>query len=526
MPLASQLARSVPVAVLLAALAGCASVSVATDPLKLPAGANQSPVVVSITANTGEVQGFTDMSVHLVPPKGRENETPQYFVLQRKAPDMARDTSLFVGALPPGEYEINALRDATNNKILRLDNGSKKLDSFVVEAGKPVDLGRMIVTPINNHILFGRSERVGSNTLLLERASPQHAALFARAPASGWGHPRLPADRAEEYAASRPLGANCPTELPDGAVVAASRLGVVLRRAPDGRWSALRGPGIDSLLCVTAADLPDAELLAVGEFSTLLRKPPQEDKLLPVATGNLPAGNIVGITGSRKAGWTVGVHSGSTVTVLHTPELHSGNWKPAASLDVGFSFWTGAHHFWMWGDAQRMGYTVTTGPIHELDYASGKWTMLDTPNKAQLREVAFEPSGAVGVLTSAAGGAGGIFAGVFVSNDRARSWKPVEVPYNVKVAPIRHDYAGTMYMAGGALSEPELQVSKDGGKTWTHAAKRSLGRQLLPLRSGELLDFGGAEHGIFSIGHSTDGGRTWEVEYSNFDRRAYEMSRK
>lgn len=57
-------------------------------------------------------------------------------------------------------------------------------------------------------------------------------------------------------------------------------------------------------------------------------------------------------------------------------------------------------------------------------------------------------------------------------------------------------------------------------------APDSLGRQLLPLRSGELLDFGGAEHGIFSIGHSTDGGRTWEVEYSNFDRRAYEMSRK
>ena len=526
MPLSSLLARSVPVAVLLAALAGCSSVSMATDPLKLPAGSTQSPVVVSITANTGEVQGFTDMSVHLVPPKGRESDTPQYFVLQRQAPDMARDTSLFVGALPPGEYEFSGLRDADRNKILRLDHGSKLLGSFVVEAGKPVDLGRLIVTPVNNYILFGRSERVASNTALLERASPQHAALFARTPASGWGHPRAPADRVEEYAAARPLGANCPTELADGSVVAASRLGVVLRRSPSGRWGALRGPGIDSLLCVTAADLPDAELLVVGEFTTLLRKPPREDKLLPVPTGNLPAGNIVGITGSRKAGWTVGVHDGKTVTVLHTADLNAGDWKPVASLDVGFSFWTGAHSFWMWGDAERMGYATSTGPIHELDYASGKWTTLDTPNKANLREIAVEPSGAVGVLTSAAGGAGGIFAGVFISNDRARSWQPVEVPYKVKVAPIRRDYAGTMYMAGGALSEPELQVSKDGGKTWTHAAKRSLGRQLLPLRSGELLDFGGAEYGIFSIGHSADGGRTWQVEYSNFDRKAYEMQRK
>ena len=526
MPLPSQLARSVSVAVLLAVLAGCASVSVATDPLKLPAGANQSPVVVSITANTGEVQGFTTMTVHLVPPKGRESDTTQYFVLERKAPEMARDTALFVGALPPGDYEFSALSDTRTNKILRLNNGSKLLGTFPVEAGKPADLGRLIVTPVNSRIVFGRSARIASNTLLLERASPQHAALFARTPASGWGHPRLPDDKVEEYASAPPLGANCATETADGAVIAASRLGTVLRRAPGGRWGAWHGPGIDSLLCVTPADLPDAELLAVGEFGTLLRKPPGEDKLLPVATGNLPAGNIVAITGNRKAGWTVGVHHGNTLTVLHTADLHAGDWKPIETIDVGFSFWTGLQNFWMWGDSQRMGYTVTAGPIHELDYASGKWTTLDTPNKARLHDFAVEPSGAMGVLTSTSAGVAGIFAGVFVSNDRARSWQPVEVPYNVKVSPIRRDYAGTMYMAGGAFSEPELQVSKDGGKTWTHAGKRGLGRQLLPLRSGELLDFGGAEHGIFSIGHSADGGRTWEVEYSNFDRKAYEMQRK
>lgn len=185
MPLPSQLARSVSVAVLLAVLAGCASVSVATDPLTLPAGANQSPVVVSITANTGEVQGFTTMTVHLVPPKGRENDTPQYFVLERRAPEMARDTALFVGALPPGDYEFSALSDTRTNKILRLNNGSKLLGTFPVEAGKPADLGRLIVTPVNSRIVFGRSARIASNTLLLERASPQHAALFARTPASG-----------------------------------------------------------------------------------------------------------------------------------------------------------------------------------------------------------------------------------------------------------------------------------------------------------------------------------------------------
>lgn len=526
MPLASQLARFAPIVLLLAALTGCATTSVAIDPLNLPPGSGQSPVVVSITANTGQVQGFGEMTVRLLPSKGREGDTPQYFVLHRKAPEMARDTSLFIGALPPGDYEFTSLSDMRSNLILRLGNAAKLLGSFSVEAGKPVDLGRLIVTPVNNNVVFGRSERIASNAALLARSSPSHAVLFAHTPASGWGHPRLEDDKVEEYAIAGPVGANCMTELADGSVVAASRLGMVLRRDAKGRWSRLRGPGIDSLLCVTPADLPDAELLAVGEFGALLRKPPREDRLLPLPTGNLPPGNIVNITGNRKAGWTVAVQNGGAMTILHTPDLHAGVWTPIKRLDVGFSFWTGAVHFWMWGDDQRMGYAVSSGPINELDYASGKWTVLDTPNKAPLRALAVEPSGAIGVLTSGAGGTGGIFAGVFVSNDRARSWQPVEVPFKIKVAPIRRDYAGNMYMAGGALSEPELQVSKDGGLTWNRAASRSLGRQLLPLRSGELLDFGGAEHGIFSISHSADGGRTWNGEYSNFDRRAYEISKK
>jgi len=324
---------------------------------------------------------------------------------------------------------------------------------------------------------------------------------------------------------ARPVGANCATELADGSVVAASRLGIVLRRDASGRWGGMHGPGIDSLLCVTPADLPDAELLAVGEFGTLLRKPPQENRLLPVETGNLPAGNIVAITGSRKAGWTVAVQNATTVKVLHTAQLQSGNWTVIDTLDIGAGFWNGPPSFWMWGDAGRMAYAISPGPIHELDYASGKWSKLDTPNKASLRQLAVEPTGAVGAITSV-GGVAGIFAGVYVSNDHAHSWQPVEVPFKVKLNPIRRGHDGTMYMSGGPFGEPELQVSKDNGKTWTLAAKRDMSRDLLPLRSGELLDFGGAGSGIFSIGHSADGGRTWKTEYSNFDRRAYESSRK
>jgi hypothetical protein len=58
----------------------------------------------------------------------------------------------------------------------------------------------------------------------------------------------------------------------DGSVAVASRLGTVLMRSQQGRWRALRAPGLESVLCVLPVDLPDAELVAVGEFGTLLRK--------------------------------------------------------------------------------------------------------------------------------------------------------------------------------------------------------------------------------------------------------------
>jgi hypothetical protein len=53
-----------------------------------------------------------------------------------------------------------------------------------------------------------------------------------------------------------------------------------------------------------------------------------------------------------------------------------------------------------------------------------------------------------------------------------------------------------------------------------------LGRQLLLLKSGDLLDLDLGQHGIFSLRHSTDLGKTWKVEYSNFDRRAYDARKK
>lgn len=507
-------------------LGACQSTTTARDPLTLPTNSGLSAVVVSITANTGEIRGFTRLSVHRLPAPGEEGQVAQYFLLERQGEDMSRDTALFIGAMPPGRYAFSRLDDDRTSKHLWLRENGKLLGEFTVEAGTALDLGRLIVTPVNNKVVFGRSVRVASNRALLERLSPAHLPLFAAGPVIGWGRERSDGDKVEEYALARPVGAACPTELPNGAVVAASRLGTVHYRSVEGNWRALRGPAIDSLLCVIPADLPNAELLVVGEFGTLLRKPPNEDRLVPVETGNLPPGNLIRIAGNRKAGWYIALEHNKQVTLFHTPDLASGKWAPLQTLDIGFDLWHGKNQFFMWSDAQGLGVANTVGPIHRLDYASGTWTRHDTPGKARLTAVSADPAGSMSALTSPGGGFGGVFADVWISNDKALSWQPVTMPFKIKTAPVQRAWDGAMYAAGGGIGKGELQVSKDQGKTWTLLTEYELGRELLPLRSGKLLDFNFAQFGFFSIGSSADGGKTWVTEYHNFDHQAYEAGKR
>ncbi len=173
-----------------------------------------------------------------------------------------------------------------------------------------------------------------------------------------------------------------------------------------------------------------------------------------------------------------------------------------------------------------MGFTRAVGPIHRLDYASGAWTRHDTPNKARLIALGVDPAGTMSALTSPGGGFGGVFADIWLSNDRAGSWQPVTVPFKIKASPVQRAWDGTMYMAGGVNSTPELQVSKDQGKSWTLLTEYELGRELLPLRSGTLIDFNSAQYGWFTIRSSADGGKTWSTEYHNFDREAFEASKR
>jgi hypothetical protein len=454
-----------------------------------------------------------------------EPDVTQHFILKQVVPGMARDTSLFIGALPPGEYYFDSFSDSKTNKILRIPAASKLLDHFVVGSTTPVDLGRLVVTPLNTNVVYGRSKKVSNNTVLMQRFSPRHAALFAAGTESGWktGPDGSAGDAVEGYAMAKPVGADCITELADGSVIAASRLGTVMRRSSSGRWGGFRSEGLESVLCVIPSDLPDTELIAVGEFNTLLRKPRKENKLVAVDTGDLPPGNLLRIYGSAQAGWVVAQQRDTEITLYHSQQLESGKWTALRKESIAPNFWSGGSAFWTWKTATGFGYVTSAGPFRFYDEKTASWTEAPVPNNARIINISENPNGEFGLLTSPGGGFGGIFATAWFSKDQAKTWKTVELPFKIKAYPVQFTMDGAMLAPGGVMATQELQISRDEGRSWTHHAPYDLERRFVVLKNGDMIDVNGGAFGLFSIRASKDGGKTWHYEYSNFDKAAYDM---
>lgn len=514
----------------LAILTGCAAKGpvVAADPLRMAPTASQSVIVVSVTSNTGQVSGFDEIILRKLPAGGQQTQPAadakveeERFSLLRVAAGISRDTMLFMGVLPVGQFEMVTLSDSRSRKFLNLHNsGRSTLGPFTVTAGRSVDLGRLILTPLNNSMLYGRSSRVTSNQDLLARFSPERMQWFKEAPSTGWNQAHQPGDRVEEYALSRPVGADSLTELDDGTVVAASRLGVVLMRSPEGAWRQLRGAGIESLMGVYPVQLEDADLLAVGEFGTLLRHPIGSDMLVPIDTGNLPPGSLLRIAGNPTVGWFIAHLHDNEVTLYRSATLEGGDWHPMGKEQIGFSFWTGANPYWVWYAQNGFGYTGSKGPLHFLDYATGQWQESPTPSERRILDIRYNPNGTLSILTSPGGGFGGITASVHMSKDMGQHWDSVEVPFTVKLAPVQQTRDGTMLMYGGLHGNQELQISKDQGQSWSHLGNYVPGRVLYPMKSGALLDIDLGQAGVFIIRSSPDGGKSWRTEYSNFNQAA------
>ncbi|ARN18976.1 WD40/YVTN/BNR-like repeat-containing protein [Piscinibacter gummiphilus] len=511
---------------LVVALVGCASVNQVRDPAKSPPRAGESVVVLSLTGNTAQVTALDEITVRQVNQVAGSNVTILH-VLNQVSKGVSRDTSLFAGVLPEGEYEFTVFRNHQTQRFLNLNESMRqRIGKFTVRNGQPVDLGRLILTPVNQLVVVGRSTRVTSNVPLMRRFAPDQMKFFEGELSSGWNTARGDNDRVEEYALQRPVGADHPVELADGRIAAASRLGSVLIRDDQGRWRPVRSDTLDSFLYVMPGHRSDTTLLAVGEFGALMRLPAGSDKLEPLDSGDLPAGNLLFIAGDERAGWYIGHQKDKTLTLFHSAQLEGGRWSPLRQETVGFDFWNGANSIWFWRRPGGFSYAVSEGSIHTLDFASGAWSMTKAPNGNRLVSVEANPNGSIGILTSPGGGFAGIFASLYLSEDLGQHWQEVKPEFKVKVAPPRQLASGTLLVMGGVFGTPELQASQDGGRTWQHRAPFALDRRLVVLPSGALLTVDSGQFGLFSVSRSTDDGATWRVEYSNYDARAAQATAK
>lgn len=519
--------RLIAALALAAALFGCVTKTVATDPTKAAPAAGQSPVVVSITSNTGQIRGFDTIRLTRFTSADANPLAVLHvdkYELRRVAPGMARDTALFVGNLPAGDYMFAELVDTRSNQKLDVHGHLfSSLGTITVKADAPVDLGRLIVTPLNSKVLYGRSERNKSNADLLKRFSPDYARLFAVPVQGGWSKPRPLEDRVEEYALARPVGADCLTEMDDGRVAAASRLGAVLLRDRNEQWSTLRGPGIESLLCVLPVALPDADLLAVGEFGVLLKHVPGTTALTPVDTGNLPPGNLLRIDGNAGAGWYVAHQDRDQLTFFHSTRLEGGDWKPVGKESVKAAIWGGERQFFIWATKAGFAYSLYKGPMHVYEFATGTWSKRALPKGGRVVDLQVSPNDLLSIQTIK--GSMNMFGNAYVSSDDGRTW--TEAGSNLKVirSPVVQLSDGTMlmYASVDTFGKIELQASRDGGKTWTPRPPHESARMMTALKSGTVLlyDLGGS--GVLTIRSSKDGGMTWTPEYTTFDSNFVEL---
>jgi len=510
-------------------LAGCAPVVVQAPTAAKPPKAKEGTVVVSVTGNTASVSQFDSINIrqYIKPEPGVAPIKGEYILLQ-VSEGLARDTSLFVGAVPEGDYVFDKLSDSKTRKFIQLtDKSVERLGIFRVKAGAVSDLGRIVVTALNTRVLIGRSQRVRSNAELVKRFAPANAAIYAGEVNEGWIGPRDKSDVVEEYALQYPVGADALTELSNGWVIGASRLGTVLLRTPAGTWKGIRSDSLESLLWVKPYESEKSALIAVGEFNTMLRFD-RQGHVAPIEPGNLPPGNLLFIDGSDSVGWFVVQQHGTEVTIYRSSQLEGGDWQPLKKESVETSFWNGANNFWAWPTKDGFAYAISAGKIHFYDFAKETWSERSAPKNARFIRIAPQPSNTLGALTSPGAGAGGMLATDYLSRDGGSTWTEINSPFTVKLFPPYLSSSGSLLLLGGAFGSPELQESKDMGKTWHKISdKVSLEEQIVVLPTkGLFLVSTGQQFGLASIKHSEDGGATWKTEYSNFDRAAYEAQQK
>lgn len=464
-----------PVAALLLAtfVSGCANVGPARDPADSPVLPGEVPAVVSLTLNTGHVPEATTMSVRRLEANG---STAQVLVLRRVLPELSRDTALFVGALPTGRYRLD---DVKFGDKLSVWLGEKKVGAlweFEVDGKQPVDLGRLVLTPtLGAGILVGRSRMVASNQDLLQQFAPKYSSLFqASVPARGWtGEPPL-LDLTEGLARQRPEGLSELRRTADGRVLTGTRLGHVFELDREGRWHAVRAASLNAVLAVLPVGQEGVDYYAAGEFASLWRVRTGSRQLERVATGTLPAGNVVFLAGNAGAGWYAAVQAGDKLKIARTDRFDSGQWQIVRELALPNSFWSGQSAPMFWSTPGGFGMAMSLDSrLSSYDFASAAWTESAAPGGGVFMAVRAEADGSLLALVGGGTGLASVFTSAWQTERAGKPWREIKPPYTINPAPPVALPGGVYLMVSGPAGDGFVKSSRDSGATWqVHAPHR------------------------------------------------------
>lgn len=524
-----RITRLVPVALAILVLAGCATSQFAKDPLKSKAAVGEGTVLVSLTINTGEVGQFD--AIHLQRLQDTNNALiSKSHILTNALPGLSRDTSLFVGLIPAGDYQFELLLDQQSQKFLRLgEMHSQLVGTFKVTAGQTTDLGRLVLTAVNTGVAVGRSTLIRDNRGLVQRFASSYGNLLQATPLAGWQIDKQEKDIAEIFALGHPQGAGGFAELPTGEVVGGTRMGTVIQRSTEGKWKVLARTGtLDAVLWTVPFTSADSVLVAAGELGMLI-KVDAAGQIKALDPGDLPVGNYFFVDRNEAGSeWIIGVQTPKEAALYRSPSLEKGQWTRMRGDTIEFSTWSGARFVWAWPLAGGVGFASTKlSKVACYDYGSRIWKEHASPGARSLIGLAPGPTPAFGVLTSAPGGLAGVFAKTHYTADCGKTWIETNSPYKVKVVPPLLLADDRILEAGGVFGDKGLYASADGGRTWNKQTDAvAFSEVVWALRGGGLLGVSRGQFGIENILHSADGGRTWKTELSSLDRELLRMQQE
>ncbi len=474
--------------------------------------AGDGTVVLSVTANTGEIRRFDTIVFADESGKG-----PQYQLTQATV-DAGRDTALFVGTLPAGRYVIQQLTYHYEHGSRTLEPKTSAMYPGVIDiaAGRSNDLGRIVVTAVGEHVWVGRSRRDTNSSGLLHLLLPQKADALIALRREGWRDAPQDSDGAELHALTHPVGVQSMVELSDGTVAAASRVGSLLLRDRNGRWATVDTGRLEALRWVAEDADPGQWIVAAGELDTLLLVT-RDGHLANVDTRGLPAGDLVFVSPMPDLSWVVVLENRDHYTFYRTETLMRPVWVAIGSEPRASDVWNDLDRIWPWRTERGFAYASSAGGIHHYDAMHGSWQSSTLPGGGVIANAASGFGGFVSVIGAASTETADLFSSTWVSTDFGATWQSVNSPFHLRPSPLESLPDGRWLAYGGSYGHYSVQSTSDQGKTWTPFGE--------PLQAGDRLK-ATPTAGIFRISdslaaitdilHSADGAQ-WTLERTSRD---------